>query len=51
MRYGHQTVCRIFYDVAEVNYLAGLSDPNILYPTSECSALELFSPDFVALDG
>jgi hypothetical protein len=25
--------------------------PNVSYPTSECSALELFSTDFLAIDG
>ena len=25
--------------------------PNVSYPMSECSALELFSPDYIAIDG
>jgi hypothetical protein len=25
--------------------------PNVSYPTSECSALELYSTDFLAIDG
>ena len=28
-----------------------ISAPNVSYPMSECSALELFSPDYIAIDG
>ena len=31
--------------------LSQLLAPNVSYPTCECSALELFSPDFIAIDG
>ena len=50
MSCGLLTVSRTFYAAACILRRVFLA-PNVSYPTSECSALELFSTDFLAIDG
>lgn len=50
MSCGLLTVRCVFYATAYILRRVLLA-PNVSYPMSECSALELFSTDFLAIDG
>ena len=39
------------FNATAPTYRNTYSVPNVSYPMSECSALELFSTDFLAIDG